>query len=93
MDNARSDFMWLWEHVTEGTQVQTGPGALHTVVINQMGTKGNITLFDGIGAAGNVIGVIITEIHQPETMIYDEDFTTGLYVLPADGDDLTVTYV
>ena len=93
MDNARSDFMWLWEHVDEAVQIQTGPGALHTVVLNQFDTKGNLTLFDGIGPAGNVIGVIIVDFHQPRTLIYDEDFETGLYALPTEGIDVTVSYV
>ena len=64
-----------------------------TIVLNQFDTKGSVTLFDGIGPAGNVIGVILTLFHQPRTLIYDEDFVTGLYVLPTEGIDLTVNYV
>jgi hypothetical protein len=94
MDNARSDFKWFFEHVTESTQVKTGPGALHTIVLNGLDTKSTITVWDGIGAAGNVIGIITNAFPQPRTLIYDEDFTVGLYIqLTGQGDDLTVNYV
>lgn len=91
---ARSEFCWYWAHVAgEGLQVKTGPGALHTIVLNQMSDADSVTLFDGIGAAGNVIGVIVTSFDEPVTLKYDIEFETGLYVLPSQGVDLTVTYI
>lgn len=96
MTQSRSDFQWYWEHVddSKGVQVKTGPGALHTIVINQMpGEVASFALFNGIGAAGAVIGVVVTDFDQPRTLIYDLEFTVGLFVLPTQGVDLTVTYI
>ena len=96
MTQSRSDFQWRWAHVVEykGQQVITGPGVLHTIVVNQMpGEVPSFALFDGIGAAGTVIGVVVTDFDQPRTLIYDLAVTVGLFILPTWGTDLTVTWM
>lgn len=81
---SRSDFPWHWTRVTETTLVHTGPGQLHTIILNQFSADtATITIYDGVDATGAVIGVLLTSLHQPETLKYDLMFDTGLYITVA----------
>lgn len=98
--NPITDFPWEYKHVTADTLVRTGPGVLHSIVVNGLTTVGDATIYDNTAEAGTVIiGIlhlaVATSISvQPITLLYDVRFTTGLYIgfdatLAA---DLTVTY-
>jgi len=93
---SRSDFPWHWTRVTETTLVHTGPGTMHTIVINDIDDGATITLYDGVDAGGAVIGVLITALHQPVTLIYDLMFDDGLYIAIAGQEafaELTVNWM
>lgn len=93
------DFPWKYKHVVADGQVKAGEGVLHTIVVNGLTTAGDVTLYDSLTEAGDVIAVLHLDIAtsvsvQPITLIYDCEFSTGLYIgydesLAA---DLTVTY-
>ena len=94
------DFPWSYSHVTADALVKTGPGVLHTIVVNGLTTAGDATIYNNVAEAGAaIIGVLhldtATSISvQPITLLYDVAFTTGLYIgfdatLVA---DLTVSY-
>ncbi len=94
-----SDFAWEWKHVTGTILVKTGRGALHTLTLNGLTTVGDITIYDGVDATGEIIAVLhlntTTSVSvQPLTYTYDLELTTGLYIAfgPAVVADLTVTF-
>lgn len=91
-----ADFPWRWTHVDETALIRAGQGALHTVVINYLDTA-LIILYDGIDAAGNVMGIITTALSQPVTLIYDAKLYNGLYIeivsLNGGTADLTVNWI
>lgn len=95
---AVSDFPWEWGHVTTTALVKTGAGALHNITINGITTVGDITVYDGVDATGDIIAVLhlntATSISvQPITLNYDLELTTGLYIAYGTAvADLTVTY-
>jgi len=101
MPNPIVDFPWKYKHVVADTPIRTGPGVLHTIVVNGLTTAGDATIYDNIAEAGaNIIGILhldttTSKSVQPITLLYDCEFTTGLYI-GFDGTlaaDLTVTYV
>lgn len=90
---------WQYTHLAADGQVKAGPGVLHTVVVNGLTTAGDVTLYDSLTETGTVIAVLhldtTTSISvQPITLMYDLQFTTGLYVGfdNAVAADLTVTH-
>jgi len=100
MPNPAIDFPWEYKHCTVDTLVRTGKGVLHTIVVNGLTTAGDATIYDNTAEAGaNIIGILhldpTTSLSvQPITLIYDCEFTTGLYI-GFDGTleaDLTITY-
>ena len=100
MPNPVADFPWEWAHVDATILVNTGAGALHTIVVNGLTTAGDVTVYDGVDNSGAVIGVLhldpTTSISvQPITLIYDLKTATGIYIEydQAVVADLTVTYI
>jgi hypothetical protein len=95
MSQSRSDFQWGFTHVVQTTLVHTGPGGLHTIILNQFGDDCTITVYDGVDATGTIIGIITTALHQPQTLKYDLIFDTGLYIaIVGEGTaDLTVCWI
>ncbi len=87
------DLPWAWKHLINSTQVRPGQGALHTIVLNQLDSKGSVIVYDGIDAGGLVMAVIATEFQQPACMIFDLEYKVGLYIAIAGEWDLTVTYI
>lgn len=94
------DFPWAYAHVAADAQVKGSKGVLHTVVVNGLTTAGDVTLYDNTAESGTVIAVIhldpTTSLSvQPITLLYDCEFSTGLYVGFDDSlaADLTVTYL
>lgn len=99
MPNPVIDFPWPWAHVDDTVLVHTGAGALHTIVVNGLTTAGDVTVYDGIDATGDIIAVLHLDLTtsvsvQPITFTYDLELATGLYIAydQAVAADLTVTY-
>lgn len=75
------------------TLVKTGPGVLSAISINTAGASSNkATIYDGVSAAGTVIGIIDTTVVR--SIPFTAAFTTGLTIVTATGTaaDITVTY-
>lgn len=62
---SRSDFPWKHTHVDDTALVQSGPGALHSIVVNGLTTAGDITVYDGVDATGTVIAVLHLSTQPP----------------------------
>jgi hypothetical protein len=73
------------------TTVKVGAGILHSITINTP-VAGAITLFDNTAASGTVIGLITTTAASQGTMLYDVEFRTGLTILTATANDITVCF-
>ncbi len=100
MSNPIADFPWVYSHVDASRQVQTGQGALHTIVVNGLSANGVVEVWDGVGAAGVLIAILSMSVAfhvslQPITLTYDVRFETGLYLGFDDNVtvDFTVSYV
>jgi len=80
--------------VTAGTQVKTGSGVLHSVIINTAGSgAATITLYDGTNASGTKIATLNTSV-SPFVATYGAAFTTGLFIVVTGttSGDITITY-
>ena len=93
---SRSEFCWNWAHIGDeqggALQVHVGPGAMHTLTLNQLPAQGfTVEIYDGVGG-GTLIGVLTTDLSQPRSLTYNLAFTAGLWII-AQYCDLTVTYI
>lgn len=69
-----------------------GPGVLHTVSVNEVGTS-IVTLYDGVDGSGTVVAKIDPSTRN--TYLYDIAFTVGLSVVVGAGPgtlDATVSF-
>lgn len=73
------------------TVVKVGGGMLHSITINTP-VAGAITVFDNTAASGTIIGLVTTTANSQGTLIYDCEFRTGLTILTATANDITVNY-
>jgi hypothetical protein len=76
------------------TLIRTGNGVLHTVCFNKPTATETITMYDGISAAGTLIGTItIPASPLPGCLTYDVAYGTGLtFVTATASSDITVSY-
>lgn len=78
------------------TLLRTGPGTLHSVVLNKPVATGTISVYDGIDATGTLIAVItigaVLLSDPPNTALYDADFQTGLCIVTSQATDITVSF-
>lgn len=77
------------------TVVKTGPGTLHTITVNLVGTApATVTIYDNTAASGTKIGTVT--ISATDTFfVYDVDFNNGLTIVTSAGatkGDYTVSY-
>ena len=69
----------------------TGSGTLGSVVINNVGTRGTITLTD-LGSPSATIGIITLQQSTYVTLPYDLAISNGLQVVTSASPDITVTW-
>jgi hypothetical protein len=76
------------------TTVKSGPGILHSIIINTGAATEVVTLWDSLTATGTKIGTITVPASPvPGFLNYDIGFTIGLTVQTATAaSDITVTY-
>ena len=76
------------------TLVRTGNGILHTVCFNKPVATETIAIYDGVSAAGTLIGTItIPASPQPGCLIYDAAYGAGLTLVTGTASsDITVSY-
>ena len=73
------------------TVVKTGPGVLVSIVLNET-NAGTITIYDNTAGSGTKIGTIAAAAGAGSVFGYLAQFTTGLTVVTAGADDITVVY-
>ena len=85
------------KYITTGTTtlVRTGPGVLHSVVVNKPVASATITICDAITNT-NAFAILTcsstaTDL-RPFTMIYDCTFNTGLSITTSGATDITVNW-
>ncbi len=75
------------------TQVKSGRGILHKIVLNKPVASATITLVDNTSGTTPVIGLITnTTDVKPYELIFDARFSTGLRIITSGADDVTVVY-
>lgn len=78
------------------TTIKAGAGFLHLISINTPVASATVTLFDNTAGSGNKIGTItlgsVITGDQPDSVIYDVSFSTGLCVVASGATDLTISY-
>lgn len=80
-------------HISTGTttQVKTGSGVLHTIVVNGTAAA-TVSVYDEVGSdTTNVIAVLKASVGEG-TYLYDCVFTRGLKIVTAGASDLTINY-
>jgi len=83
--NPHTDFGWDKLNVTADTIVKTEQGVLHSVVLNGVTAVGDIAIYDGIDATGQLIATLnvrsaVSVSYQGLTFLYDCKLNTGLFV-------------
>lgn len=75
------------------TQVKTGAGILHKIVINTPVAAETIGLIDNTSGSTVNIGEITTTADlKPYELVYDCRFSTGLRIVTSGTSDITVIY-
>ena len=74
-----------YKRVSTDGIIKTGPGFLHSIVIQQgdaLPTAGQIKIFDALNSAGSAIfqEEILAATFSPYSIVLDFEFTTGLYI-------------
>ena len=99
--NPKTDFGWEKLNVDEDTIVKTGRGILHSVVLNGVTVVGDVVIYDGVDATGQLIATLnvrsaVSVSFQGITFLYDCKINTGIFVdigSSTFAGNLTVTYV
>lgn len=75
------------------TQVKSGSGYLHKIVLNKPVASSTIKLIDNTAGTTANIGIITnTTDVKPYELVYDVRFSTGLRIVTSGTDDITVIY-
>lgn len=74
--------------------VRTGNGVLHAVCFNKPVATETVAIYDGVSAAGTLIGTItVPASPQPGCLTYDVGYGAGLTIVTATASsDITVSY-
>lgn len=86
---------WTYTNITTATTtvVKSGAGNLHSIVINNPTAANAITIYDNTAGSGIKIGTINTAATGGwGTFLYNVDFGTGLTIVTAGTQDITVTW-
>lgn len=85
MVNPVIDYPWGKLIVTADTVVHTGRCVLHSIQFNGMTAVGDVAIYDGIDAAGVLIGTLILRSAiqvscQPMNFVYDCEMVDGIFI-------------
>ena len=84
-----------YEYITTATttNVKTGAGLLHKIVVNKPISGSTIKLIDNTsGTTANIGTITNTSDVKPYELIYDCRVSLGLIVVTSGADDITVIY-
>jgi hypothetical protein len=75
------------------TQVKSGSGILHKIIVNIPVSTGTISLIDNTSGSTVNIGIITSTADlKPYVMEYNCRFSTGLRIITTQAQDITVIY-
>jgi hypothetical protein len=75
------------------TQVKSGSGILHKIVLNTPVSTGTVSLIDNTAGSTVNIGIITSTADvKPFVMEYNCRFSTGLRIITTQAQDITVIY-
>lgn len=75
------------------TQVKTGAGILHKIIVNAPASGSTIGILDNTtGTTVNLGEITNTTDLKPYELVYDCRFSTGLRIVTSGTDDITVVY-
>jgi len=74
------------------TLVKTGPGLLHSLIINTNLDAAVVTVYDALTATGTPLATITTSGTIPFFLPYDIPFATGLTIVTSAAIKMTVTF-
>ena len=86
-----------YTHMTTGTTtlIKTGPGILHSIVVNTGVASATIEIDDALTHTSPVVGILTcqaTTVGQPFTATYDIQFNTGLSITTSGATDITIVW-
>lgn len=83
---------YQYTNITSGatTQVATGQGVLHSIVVNTT-AAGTIKIIDGISGTTANVGTLKSSVAEG-TYIYDVTFSAGLRIVTGAASDITVCW-
>jgi hypothetical protein len=85
---------YTYGHLAASGQIKGAPGFLHAVAFNTPAAASVCTIYDNVGAAGNVIGIVTLAAGStaPFSMPYDVTCTSGIYINMSAPVDVTASY-
>lgn len=90
-DRVTSEYIYSNITTDTTTTIKSGPGILHSIVINTAASTGTATVYDNTAGSGTKIATLGTG--TAGTFVYDICFNTGLTIVTATAAaDITVTY-
>lgn len=93
MAEIRDDYKKLYISTNTTTQVFTGSGRLHAIVLGTaLDAVGDITVVDNIVGSATPIVALIKATAQSQTYTFNISMTTGLQIITAGSDKLCVIY-
>lgn len=92
MQSRTNAFNYLHLATAATTQVKTGPGMLHAIIVNTPISAGTIKLIDNTTGSTVNIGTMTHSGTIPYQLTYDLAFSTGLRIIASGNDDFTVVY-
>lgn len=90
VENAGASLSYIAAAAT--TQVKTGAGILHKIIVNTPVTAATIDLIDNTAGAVINIGRITCQNTNPFELSYDVAFAAGLRIITSGATDITVVY-
>jgi hypothetical protein len=92
--NAREATSFAYITTATTTQVKTGAGFLHAIIINKAAAAaGTIKIIDNTsGTTANIATIFHDTGLAPKVLEYGIPFATGLRIVTSGADDITVIY-
>jgi hypothetical protein len=75
------------------TQVKTGSGILHKIILNTPVSTGTVSIIDNTAGSTVNVGIITSTADvKPFALEYNARFATGLRIITTQSQDITVVY-
>ena len=82
---------------TTTNNIATGPGFIHSIIINKPLASGTITIYNNTSNSGAKVGTITMPgtllSDGPKTVVYDVECSVGISIVTTEAQDITVSYL